>query len=156
MLTSHELFGFMSPGLADDILNFIHESDKPVYKAGLCRPCHRKRQKDPNWERPKPLTVEERFWSKVDKNGPAPEHKPELGPCWLWTGSVNQGTGYGQFSPKHGFQVQTHRYSYELANESIPDGFDVHHTCHVRRCCNPAHLAALSRAENMRLRKVRR
>jgi hypothetical protein len=35
MLTSHELFGFMSPGLADDILNFIHESDKPVYKAAL-------------------------------------------------------------------------------------------------------------------------
>ena len=32
MLTSHELFGFMSPGLADDILNFTHESDKPVYK----------------------------------------------------------------------------------------------------------------------------
>jgi hypothetical protein len=35
MLTSHELFGFMSPGLADDMLNFIHESDKPVYKAAL-------------------------------------------------------------------------------------------------------------------------
>jgi hypothetical protein len=35
MLTSHELFGFMSPGLADDILNFIHESEKPVYKAAL-------------------------------------------------------------------------------------------------------------------------
>ena len=35
MLTSHELFGFMSPGLADDILNFTHESDKPVYKAAL-------------------------------------------------------------------------------------------------------------------------
>ncbi len=35
MLTSHELFGFMSPGLAGDILNFIHESDKPTYKAAL-------------------------------------------------------------------------------------------------------------------------
>jgi hypothetical protein len=35
MLTSHELFGFMSPGLADDILNFTRESDKPVYKAAL-------------------------------------------------------------------------------------------------------------------------
>jgi hypothetical protein len=35
MLTSHELFGFMSPGLADDILNFTHETDKPVYKAAL-------------------------------------------------------------------------------------------------------------------------
>jgi hypothetical protein len=35
MLTSHELFGFMSPGLADDILNFTHESDKPVYKGAV-------------------------------------------------------------------------------------------------------------------------
>ena len=35
MLTSHELFGFKSPGLADGILNFTHESDKPVYKAAL-------------------------------------------------------------------------------------------------------------------------
>ena len=35
MLTSHELFGFMSPGLADDMLNFVHESEKPVYKAAL-------------------------------------------------------------------------------------------------------------------------
>jgi hypothetical protein len=35
MLTSHELFGFMSPGLANDILNFAYESDKPAYKATL-------------------------------------------------------------------------------------------------------------------------
>ena len=33
MLTSHELFGFMSPALANDILNFTHESDKATYKA---------------------------------------------------------------------------------------------------------------------------
>jgi hypothetical protein len=35
MLTSHELFGFMSPALANDILNFAYESEKPVYKATL-------------------------------------------------------------------------------------------------------------------------
>jgi hypothetical protein len=35
MLTSHELFGFMSPALANEILNFAHESDKPSYKATL-------------------------------------------------------------------------------------------------------------------------
>ena len=35
MLTSHELFGFMSPGLANEILTFVHESDKPAYKATL-------------------------------------------------------------------------------------------------------------------------
>lgn len=35
MLTSHELFGFMSPNLANGILTFVHESDKPAYKATL-------------------------------------------------------------------------------------------------------------------------
>jgi hypothetical protein len=35
MLTSHELLGFMSPALANDILNFAYESDKPAYKATL-------------------------------------------------------------------------------------------------------------------------
>jgi hypothetical protein len=35
MLKSHELLGFMSPDLANDILNYAHESDKPTYKAVL-------------------------------------------------------------------------------------------------------------------------
>ena len=35
MLQSHELLGFMSPALANDILSFIFESDKPAYKATL-------------------------------------------------------------------------------------------------------------------------
>lgn len=35
MLTSHELFGFMSPTLATEIVAFTHESDKPVFKATL-------------------------------------------------------------------------------------------------------------------------
>jgi len=35
MLTSHELFGFMSPALANEIVAFAHDSDKPAYKATL-------------------------------------------------------------------------------------------------------------------------
>lgn len=35
MLKSHELIGFMSPGLAAEILNFAFEEDKPTYKATL-------------------------------------------------------------------------------------------------------------------------
>lgn len=35
MLTSHELIGFVSPGLANEILTFAFESDKPTYKATL-------------------------------------------------------------------------------------------------------------------------
>ena len=35
MLTSHELFGFMSPGLALQILEHAHQSNKELYKAVL-------------------------------------------------------------------------------------------------------------------------
>jgi hypothetical protein len=35
MLKSYELFGFMSPALAGEIINYTYESDKPTYKATL-------------------------------------------------------------------------------------------------------------------------
>jgi hypothetical protein len=35
MLTSHELFGFMSPALAAEILTFTFETEKPTYRATL-------------------------------------------------------------------------------------------------------------------------
>ncbi|HET7623828.1 MAG TPA: hypothetical protein VFM25_01095 [Verrucomicrobiae bacterium] len=35
MLTAHELFGFMSPALAGEIITFIFDTDKPTYRATL-------------------------------------------------------------------------------------------------------------------------
>ncbi|MFN3410171.1 MAG: hypothetical protein ACK45B_14340 [Limisphaerales bacterium] len=35
MLTSHELLGFMSPALADEMLNWIYENERATYKATL-------------------------------------------------------------------------------------------------------------------------
>ena len=35
MLTSHELLGFMSPSLADEILNWTRETERATYKATL-------------------------------------------------------------------------------------------------------------------------
>ncbi len=35
MLTSHELLGFMSPSLANDILNWTYETERATYKATL-------------------------------------------------------------------------------------------------------------------------
>jgi hypothetical protein len=119
---------------------------KPSYKSSLCRPCYRRWLKDPNVERPSQRTPEQRFWAKVNKTGP----------CWLWTASVNKGTGYGQFSRHHGDPVDAHRFSYELAKGPIPEKHDVHHTCWIRHCVNPAHLQAVTRAENTAMRKPRR
>ena len=35
MMTAHELFGFMSPKLASNIVEWTFEEDKPTYKAAL-------------------------------------------------------------------------------------------------------------------------
>jgi hypothetical protein len=35
MFTAHELLGFMSPSLATDILTYIHDTEKPTYRATL-------------------------------------------------------------------------------------------------------------------------
>ncbi len=43
MLTSHELLGFMSPALANDILSFTFESDRPAYKATVLAVAEAKR-----------------------------------------------------------------------------------------------------------------
>jgi len=128
----------------------------PIYKRTICRKHYRRWLRDPAVERPSKRTPEQRFWAKVDKDGPIPEHDPELGQCWLWTGTVNSSIGYGNFYPKHGFTVGAHRYAYELAHGPIPDGCDVHHKCHTRRCVRHDHLSATDRSENMAQRKVRR
>jgi hypothetical protein len=93
-----------------------------------------------------------RFWGNVDKNGPTPECRPELGPCWLWTKSV-QKTGYGQvgndkLGMSGGKVIFTHRVAYELIKGPIPDGFEIDHLCGNRRCCNPDHLEAVTKRMN--------
>ena len=129
---------------------------KPIYKSGKCRPCYRRWLKDPSVERPSQRTREQRFWMKVDKNGPVPEHRPDLGPCWLWIAGINRGTGYGMFAIRHGQMMDAHRFSYTLAHGSIPEKHDVHHACHRRSCVRPGHLAATTRSENLAMRKNRR
>lgn len=81
--------------------------------------------------------MEERFWAKVDRSGD----------CWLWTAAVVANRGYGMFSIS-GRLTLAHRVSYELANGSIPPGMQVDHTCHVRRCVNPAHLRLATPKQN--------
>jgi len=43
MLTAHELFGFMSPALAGEILATAHEVDKPLYRATLAAVAEKNR-----------------------------------------------------------------------------------------------------------------
>ena len=89
----------------------------------------------------------DRFWSKVDRGGSVPSARPELGPCWIWTGSAAS-QGYGQFSV--GSVVwSAHRFACELAHGPIPRGLVVDHLCFARRCVNPGHLEAVTEQVNI-------
>lgn len=90
----------------------------------------------------------ERFWSKVNKSGPAPALRPDLGPCWLWTGAIGT-DGYGQFS-LDGHLRGAHRVAYEMRHGPIPLGLEPDHLCRVRSCVNDAHLEPVTHAENLR------
>lgn len=90
----------------------------------------------------------QRYWSKVNKNGPIPQHRPELGPCWIWTVATCFGD-YGQISGGFGRLVKSHRSSWVLHYGPIPTGMWVLHKCDVGRCVRPDHLFLGTRQDNI-------
>lgn len=97
----------------------------------------------------KPTPAVVRFWVKVDKNGPVPDHRPDLGPCWIWTGARIK-NDYGQFYV--GGKPRTklaHRFSYEISLGPIPDGLSIDHLCRNHSCVNPLHLEPVTHAVNV-------
>ena len=92
------------------------------------------------------LAIPERFWRKVNKNGPIPANRPELGPCWLWTAYVNP-DGYGRFGFEGG--QLAHRFAYLAMRGPIPAGKVIDHLCRVRRCVNPQHLEVVTQRVNL-------
>jgi len=90
-------------------------------------------------------TAVERFWAKIDKDGPVPDYAPHLGPCWIWTGYITD-DGYGGKA----LGVPAHVAAYVEIVGPVPDGLELDHLCRVHACCNPAHLEPVTHAENMR------
>lgn len=100
--------------------------------------------------------VIDRFWAKVDKNGPV---HPRLGTrCWLWTGRVSGG-GYGRIQVCKKV-VATHRLVWEAVHGPIPEGTGWHgtvvrHKCDVRNCCRVEHMELGTQLDNIRDRDER-
>ena len=91
-------------------------------------------------------SIEERFWAKVNKDGPIPEHRPELGKCWVWTAAL--GSGYGMFW-MDGRQHRAHVVSYTWEYGEIPKWRERDHLCRNRACVRPTHLEAVTHWVNV-------
>lgn len=89
----------------------------------------------------------ERFWSKVNKEGPVPSYAPDLGPCWLWTRATGA-EEYGVFRVD-GRLVYAHRWAYADCVKPIPNGMQLDHLCRVHSCVNPTHLEVETQRVNI-------
>jgi DNA-binding transcriptional ArsR family regulator len=126
----------------------ITDCAKPVGTGGMCWKHYNRLRfhGDPCAEPQYYRDPVEALRARTNRSGPIPEARPELGPCWLWTGSHNG--KYGKLSVDKRL-MYAHRFAYEVHKGAIPDGHVIDHLCRVRLCVNPDHLEPVTNAENI-------
>lgn len=94
------------------------------------------------------MKLSERLWARVEKDG----HEG----CWIWTGATTRGKRYGVIGigGKRAGNVLTHIAAYLEHVGPIPEGHQIDHLCRATLCCNPAHLEAVTQAENLRRQQL--
>lgn len=99
----------------------------------------------------------ERFWSKVNKDGPLPDQSKDyykgLGQCWEWTAHLDK-CGYGSLQIQ-GKSMGAHRAAHLVSTGSLPSGVHIMHKCDNPACVNPSHLSEGNHQINMQDRKNR-
>ena len=69
--------------------------------------------------------------------------------CWNWQGAKIKGYGVIQRVLGEKPWGYTHRVSYEMWYGKVPRGFELHHQCVNRVCCNPEHLQRVTRKDHL-------
>jgi HNH endonuclease len=100
---------------------------------------------------PKPRPAADRFFEKVRFVDKWYDDGITRTRCLEWTGYLIR--GYGQFSVGQlngrTVQARVHRWLYERWVGPIPKALTIDHLCRNKRCVNPKHLEAVTRAENV-------
>lgn len=94
-----------------------------------------------------PPTADERFWAKVNKDGPIPAFKLELGPCWLWLAHHDR-----SHRPRFIEPGSKLIWAYHYLVGKPPKGLEWDHLCANPGCVRPEHLQLVTRQENSRRR----
>jgi len=94
-----------------------------------------------------PANTPEMILGRIDRNGPIPAYRPDLGPCWVGPWKPKK-TGYVKVSLQ-GKMRSLHILIYEHIVGKVPQGLELDHLCRNRSCPNPAHLEPVTRRENI-------
>jgi ribosomal protein L24 len=92
---------------------------------------------------PRRTPILERIERLVDKSDPSG--------CWIWMGKKQGGYGMVVSAGRQGKQLLVHRVLWESVNGPMPEGKESGHRCPAgarKDCVNPAHIEAITHAEN--------
>ncbi len=124
--------------------------DFPSNQRSFCgHACYWASLRKPPAPRPYRPTLVDLFWAKVDFDCFTSLYRPDLGPCWIWRGSLDP-NGYGRCPNRNPrYSGLAHRFAYQASIGPIPEGLTLDHLCRVHCCVNPAHLEPVTSGVNV-------